>query len=60
MGVYHVYGASPDVSNGLNMVTNTDLYAHPSITTDANLKADGTPDNRYLAKIGARTASGAS
>jgi hypothetical protein len=50
-GVYNVHGASPDVVNGLNATTNTDLYAHPSFLTDVQLKADGTPDNRYVAKI---------
>ncbi|MBI5600441.1 MAG: RagB/SusD family nutrient uptake outer membrane protein [Gemmatimonadetes bacterium] len=51
VGVYHVYGPSPDAPNPLNMVNNTDLYAHMSFQTDAQLKADGSPDNRYLAKI---------
>ena len=50
-GVYYPYGASPDVSNPVNQATNTDLYAHMSIEADAPLKADGTKDNRYLAKI---------
>lgn len=51
VGVYDTYGASPDSPNGLTQATNTNLYAHTSFTTDAQLKADGTPDNRYLAKI---------
>ena len=50
-GVYDTYGASPDTPNGLTQATNTNLYAHASFQTDAQLKADGTPDNRYLAKI---------
>lgn len=50
-GVYQPYGASPDVSNPVNQVTNTDLYAHMSIETDAPLKADGTKDNRFLTKL---------
>ncbi|MCA2991004.1 RagB/SusD family nutrient uptake outer membrane protein [Gemmatimonas sp.] len=54
VGVYHPYGASPDAPNPLAAATNTDLYAHMSIDTDAPLKADGTKDNRFLAKIGAR------
>jgi len=51
VGVYHPYAASPDVSNPVNQATNTDLYAHMSIDTDAPLKADGTKDNRFLAKL---------
>jgi hypothetical protein len=53
-GVYHPYAASPDVTNPLAAATNTDLYAHMSIDADAPLKADGTKDNRFLAKIAAR------
>jgi hypothetical protein len=51
VGVYDTYGASPDTPNGLTQATNTNLYAHTSFQTDAQSKADGTPDNRYLAKI---------
>ena len=51
VGVYDTYGASPDSPNGLTQATNTNLYGHMSFQTDAQLKADGTPDNRYLAKI---------
>ncbi len=54
VGVYHPYAAAPDVSNPVNATTNTDLYAHVSVDADAPLKADGTKDNRYLAKIIAR------
>jgi starch-binding outer membrane protein, SusD/RagB family len=54
VGVYHPYAASPDSPNPLATATNTDLYAHMSIDTDAPLKADGTKDNRFLAKVGAR------
>ena len=50
-GPFQPYAPSPDVANPLNQVNNTDLYAHASIATDAQLKADGTPDNRYTAKI---------
>jgi starch-binding outer membrane protein, SusD/RagB family len=50
-GVYHVYSSSTgDVLNGVDPVTNTTLYAHMSYLTDAQLKADGTPDNRLAAK----------
>ncbi|MEO7083500.1 MAG: RagB/SusD family nutrient uptake outer membrane protein [Gemmatimonadaceae bacterium] len=51
VGVYDTYAPAPDTPNGLTQATNTNLYAHPSFTTDAQTKADGTPDNRYLAKI---------
>jgi hypothetical protein len=51
VGPYETYGASPDTPNGLTQATNTTLYAHMSFQADAQLKADGTPDNRYLAKI---------
>lgn len=54
VGVYHPFAAAPDVTNPLATATNTDLYAHMSIDADAPLKADGTKDNRFLAKIGAR------
>jgi hypothetical protein len=60
-GPFHPYGSSPDVNNPLNATTGVNLYAHPSIQTDAPLKADGTLDNRYLAKVGpkvTRTAPG--
>lgn len=50
-----VYGgvhsaAAGDVTNGLSAATSTTSYAHMSIQTDAQLKADGTRDNRYIAK----------
>ncbi len=51
VGVYDTYAASPDSPNGLTQATNTNLYAHMSFQTDAQLKADGTPDDRYTAKI---------
>jgi len=51
VGVYDTYGASPDSPNGLTQATNTTLYAHMSIQTDAELKANGQPDDRYTAKI---------
>ena len=54
VGVYHPFAAAPDVTNPLAAATNTDLYAHMSIDADAPLKADGTKDNRFLAKIGSR------
>ena len=56
-GVYHPHsGSTGDAVNPNNAVTNTDLYAHMSIQTDVQQKADGSLDNRYLAKIGTRPA----
>ena len=54
VGPSHPYAAAPDVNNPLNLTTNTDLYAHPSFTTDAQLKTNGALDDRYTAKIGTR------
>jgi hypothetical protein len=52
VGVYEIYsGATGDALNPFNAVTNGDLYAHMSIQADVQMKADGTPDNRYIAKI---------
>jgi hypothetical protein len=51
VGVYDTYAASPDAPNPLSQATNTSLYGHMSFKTDAQLKADNTPDNRYTAKI---------
>jgi hypothetical protein len=51
-GVYHIYStATGDATSGLDPVSNTTLYAHMSFLTDAQLKADGTADNRVLTKI---------
>ena len=55
VGPVHVYSAAPgDANNPLNAVTATDDYAHESFRTDAQNKANGSPDDRYTAKIGAR------
>ncbi|HEY4217353.1 MAG TPA: RagB/SusD family nutrient uptake outer membrane protein [Gemmatimonadaceae bacterium] len=51
VGAYDTYAASPDSPNGLTQATNTNLYAHMSFQTDAQLKANGQPDDRYTAKI---------
>jgi hypothetical protein len=51
VGVYDTYAPSPDSPNGLTQATNTNLYAHMSIQTDAQLQASGQPDARYLAKV---------
>lgn len=51
VGVYDTYAPSPDSPNGLTQATNTNLYAHMSIQTDAQLQASGQPDLRYLNKV---------
>ena len=52
VGVYHIYSsATGDALSSLDPVTNTNLYAHTSFQTDAQLQANGQPDNRYLTKI---------
>ena len=50
-GVYYTYAPSPDTPNPLTQATNTNLYAHTSFQTDAQLKANGQPDDRYTTKI---------
>lgn len=65
-GVFNTYAPAPDTPNGLTQATNTNLYAHTSFQRDAQLKANGQPDDRYTAKIrtglpereGPRTADG--
>jgi hypothetical protein len=51
VGVYDTYAPAPDTPNPLTQATNTNLYAHMSIQADAQLKANGQPDDRYTAKI---------
>jgi len=51
VGPYETYAPSPDSPNGLTQATNTTLYAHMSFQADAQLKANGSPDDRYTAKI---------
>lgn len=51
VGVYDTYAPSPDSPNSLTQQTNTTLYAHMSLQTDAQLQAGGQPDARYVAKI---------
>ena len=50
-GVYATFGVAPDSPNGQAAATNSTTYAHMSFQTDAQLKADGTPDNRYTTKV---------
>lgn len=52
LGAYHVHSTgSGDVENTLYDPTGRAILAHPSIRTDAQNKADGTPDNRFLRKV---------
>jgi starch-binding outer membrane protein, SusD/RagB family len=51
VGVYDTYAPTPDVQNPLSQAVNTNLYAHMSFTADAQLKANGQPDDRLTAKI---------
>jgi starch-binding outer membrane protein, SusD/RagB family len=51
VGVYNTYAIAPDTPNGFAVATNTTTYAHMSFLTDAQLKANGQPDDRYTAKI---------
>ncbi|WP_257453282.1 RagB/SusD family nutrient uptake outer membrane protein [Archangium lipolyticum] len=50
LGVYHAFGTgSGDTQNQLN---DADIFAHPSIITDAEKQADGTtPDARVVGKV---------
>jgi starch-binding outer membrane protein, SusD/RagB family len=49
LGVYHVYsGRSGDITNAL---VDPDLYAHPSVETDAEEQPDGQLDARFLRKV---------
>jgi hypothetical protein len=52
VGVYQIFAtATGDATNGLSSATSSTFYGHMSFQTDAQLKADGTRDNRYLAKV---------
>ena len=50
-------GATGDAGNPF-FNSSADLYLHPSTETDAPLKADGTKDNRYLAKVKVKVSRG--
>ncbi|MEJ2334586.1 MAG: hypothetical protein P8Y26_03015, partial [Gemmatimonadales bacterium] len=52
LGVYHVFTSqSGDVLNGLAQFgTDPNLRGHPSYKADVELKADGTPDDRFTRK----------
>ena len=48
-GVYHVFGTtSGDTANSL---INPNIYAHPSLQTDAQMKVGGMPDDRFTNKV---------
>ncbi|MGH7620423.1 MAG: RagB/SusD family nutrient uptake outer membrane protein [Gemmatimonadaceae bacterium] len=51
VGAYDTYAPSPDSPNGLTQATNSTLYAHMSFQSDVQLKANGSPDDRYTTKI---------
>ena len=58
VGAYHPYsGATGDSPNPF-FSNSADLFLHPSTAADAPLKADGTLDNRYLAKVKTKTSRG--
>lgn len=49
LGTSHVYSlGAGDVQNGL---VNPNIYAHPTLETDAQKQADGTLDARFGAKV---------
>jgi hypothetical protein len=50
VGVYDTYAPSPDTPNPGAASTNTTMYLHMSLAADVQKKADGTNDNRYVAK----------
>src|SRR5262249_56283555 len=37
-----------DIANGL---INPNIYVHPSVQADAQMKSDGKPDDRYTSKV---------
>ena len=43
--------AAGDATNGLSKASSAFIFAHPSIKTDAPLRANGQPDLRYQNKI---------
>lgn len=51
-GVSYIYSsAAGDSRNPLSDAASADWVAHPSIKPDAQLQADGQPDQRYIDKI---------
>jgi len=63
LGVYHVFtSGSGDITNGLaEFGSDPNLRAHPYNKAEVELKADGTPDDRFTRKtrpIGSRSYQG--
>jgi hypothetical protein len=55
-GPFHTYSTTPgDAQNSLFFSTSSDIVAHPSIQTDAPIRADGTRDLRLIAKVDTAT-----
>lgn len=51
IGTWHPYSvATGDGANGTDSTATPDFLGHPSLRTDAQLKADATRDNRFLNK----------
>jgi hypothetical protein len=57
-GPFQPYSGSTGDTGNPFFGSSADLYLHPSTETDAPLKADGTKDNRYLAKVKVKTSRG--
>jgi len=56
VGPFHTYSTSTgDAPNGLFFSTTSDIVAHPSIVTDAPIRASGTRDLRLIAKVDSAT-----
>ncbi|MDQ3673709.1 MAG: RagB/SusD family nutrient uptake outer membrane protein, partial [Gemmatimonadota bacterium] len=56
VGPFHPFStATGDTQNGLFYSTSSDLVAHPSIQTDAQLRANGSRDLRLIAKTDTAT-----
>ena len=52
LGVYYSFGTSSgDLANALFDPSGRAILAHPSIETDAQLKANGQPDDRLTRKV---------
>jgi hypothetical protein len=52
LGPFNPYStAAGDAQNSLYEAQPRVWYAHPSLATNAQKKADGTPDNRFLTKV---------
>ena len=51
-GPFHVYSsAASDVANGISNQSNTSIVAHFKADSGIQLKADGTRDSRFTAKV---------